>query len=107
MELFSDNVLAVSETIGIIASVVVIAGIAIGVGLIIAIFRISSNTSIINDRLDNVEKINRELLRLNDIQSEQNKELIRLIGIQNELLALEIKEQRVIHGYPSDHRLDQ
>lgn len=66
--------------------------IVVFIELIRAIFAISRNSTIMTE---NIQKMHNQLT-----------EIYKLIDNADELLAIEIREQRAMHGYPTNRRLD-
>lgn len=81
-----------NETYIIIGIAVLLIPIIIQIALIYSIFKIADYTDMIKQQLGFIEK--------------QNQELIKLVEMQNELLSIEMREQRFMHGYPTNRRLD-
>ena len=82
-------------TLEVLKVVVIVGGIVaviVFIALIMAIFNISKNT----DKMrENVDKMHNQLANT-----------YKLIDIQNELISVAIREQRAMHGYDVNKRLD-
>ena len=75
-----------------IGKFLMIGGIIVSILLVIAIFVMCHNTEVMKEKLTKMHR--------------QNAEIYKLIDLTNELLSIEIREQRAIHGKDVNTRLD-